>query len=152
MPQTLLALGALLPVVSCSAGDGTDCDAPGVREVVVQFGIGMQQVSLQSPARVGASAIHDAYATLVTAELLESWTAEPRQAPGIQVPGEPWPAGIEVTSADHSDAGGCEVKGEVLYVTRSSAGSTPSANRRAVTLRVVSNGGWRVASFEEDAP
>lgn len=121
---------------------------PGTRAVVEELGHRMRRVSLLAPDTLVRRSLSDAYASVVTAALLESWQASPMMAPGREV-SSPWPARIAITSMT-TEGNTCRVDGEVVYVT--SGDTIAPAEGHPVTLRVISDSGWRVSSYETPAP
>jgi hypothetical protein len=76
-----------------SPAEGVAEDPPpcaGTREVVERMGERLKRVSLLAPESVLMREIQEAYAPLVTPELLEQWIADPTSAPGRDV-SSPWP-------------------------------------------------------------
>ena len=148
--QIVLGMGAL--VMACderAAASRTatelSCDAPGVRDIVERFGERLQRVSLQAPDSIVAREVREAYAPFVTPELLASWMAEPRRAPGREV-SSPWPARIEVRSASPTESA-CRVEGDVVYAS-SAPGPSDRAMSTPVTLLVWQDDGWRISAYE----
>lgn len=121
---------------------GSACDPAAAREVVERFGERMRLVSLLAPDTVRDREIREAYADLVTPSLLEAWLADRSRAPGRET-SSPWPERIEVRSVAAENGAACVVEGDVVHVT--SVGQ--ETFREPVTLRVVENGGWRIAEY-----
>lgn len=150
--RTLIVVAGCVFVVSCDGrapGSRTatpaSCDRPEVRQVVQRFGERLQRVSLLAPDSVVVREMRDAYAPFVTAELLTTWTSNPRRAPGREV-SSPWPARIEVRAVQAADAGGCRVEGDVAYESNAPAAGD-SAMRQSVTIVLEDADGWRIASY-----
>ena len=144
----IVAVGCAL-VVSCderAPASRTPCDAPEVRQVVERFGERLQRVSLQAADSVVVREMRDAYAPLVTSELLTTWTSNPRSAPGREV-SSPWPARIEVRTVHAAEAGGCRVEGDLIYES-SAPGAFDSALRQPVSVVARDTNGWRIVSYE----
>lgn len=127
------------------------CEAPGVRQVVERLGERLQRVSLQAPHDLLVREIRDAYAPLVTENLLAKWIAHPPHAPGREV-SSPWPARIEIRSVGAAGLGQCRVAGEIVYLTSVEMVHGGVALRQPVTLMVSKNGEWRVSAFRVAAP
>jgi len=117
------------------------------REKAVQLGAQMRRVSLLAPDTIYARALNDAYASLVTPELLARWKKDPAYAPGRQV-SNPWPARIEIKSVESRGAD-CRVVGNVVYVSTSDTLS--AVDRRPVTITVRNEQGWRISGYEQSA-
>jgi hypothetical protein len=122
------------------------CEAPGARHVVERLGDRMKRVSLQAPDSVVRRQIREAYAPLVTPDLLETWMANPARAPGRRV-SSPWPERIEVRSVKAGRDDSCLVEGEVVYVTSVELTQGGTAARESVTLQVVADSAWRVSAY-----
>lgn len=132
---------------AADSAQATRCGAD-VGRVVERLGERMRLVSLLAPDTIVRRELADAYAPLVTAQLLAFWQAAPAGAPGRQL-SNPWPARIEVRSI-HPEGDACRVEGDVAYVT--SADTTAVVERRPVTLRVrETDGGWRVGEYASTA-
>lgn len=129
---------------SAAVSEGCRTEA---RQVVEDLGRRMRNVSLLATDSLVTRSLQGAYGSVVTPQLLQEWQATPRQAPGREV-SSPWPARIAIDSI-RRDGDGCRVSGAVEYVT--SADTTTAIERRPVTLRVVSDRGWRVSSYETGA-
>lgn len=130
------------------ASAGRACDAAAARAAVERLGERLRNVSLLAPDSVVLGEMRQAYGPLVTASLLDAWTAHPDSAPGRPV-SSPWPVRIEVDSVVPAGPGACRVAGQVVYVTSVEEARGGVAARERVTLRVVSDsGGWRIGSYE----
>jgi len=112
------------------------------RKVVEQLGARMRMVSLLAPDSARSRAMRDAYAELVTPDLLAKWEKAPDAAPGRQV-SNPWPIRIAVSSVASDSV--CRVEGNVVYVT--SADTIKEVQRRPVSIQVENAEGWRVSAF-----
>lgn len=132
---------------SRAGGDGTpSCEDPAVLDVVNRFGRAMGGVSLLAPDTVVRRELRDAYAPVVTEDLLDEWLANPSSAPGRLV-SSPRPDRIEVGGVEAAAAGACVVRGDVIHVTSADAPGEV-ADRQAVTLTLRRNGEWRIAGYE----
>lgn len=144
-----------------------------VRAAVASFGARMQTVSLLAPDSTVDAQLREAYGALVTPELLDRWTADPRMAPGRRV-SSPWPDSIQVRAVRRSSADRFEVSGDLVYATSAdrpdaddegtgneSAGKATAEHEPggggAVTSPVrievarTPQGEWRIASYSEGA-
>ena len=132
---------------SRAGGDGTpSCEDPAVLDVVNRFGRAMGRVSLLAPDTVVRRELRDAYAPVVTEDLLDEWLANPATAPGRLV-SSPWPDRIEAGAAEAGEAGACVVRGDVIHVTSADAPGAV-ADRQAVTLTLRRNGEWRIGGYD----
>jgi hypothetical protein len=127
------------------------CDSPDVREVVERLGQRMKQVSLLAPDSIVVREIQQAYAPLVTPDLLEAWISEPARAPGREV-SSPWPERIEIRSIESAGTGLCRVEGEVVYATSAERTRSGVSIRKPVVLSVRSADGWRIGAYEAATP
>lgn len=148
-----LAIAASVLLSACAHGGGVSrskigehCSAPGVREVVEEFGESMQRVSLLAPRGVLTQSLRHVYAPFVTPELLNRWLTDPREAPGRSV-SSPWPARIEISSIKPIGAGSCAITGRVIYLTSNEVEHGGVFARRSVTLRVRKIGQWRISAY-----
>jgi len=113
------------------------------RRTVEALGHRMRGVSLLAPDSVVRRELRDAYASLVTAPLLDQWLRSPADAPGRRT-SNPWPARIDVDSMV-AESDGCRIDGAIVFVT---TGDTMTAvDRTRVTLRVHNDNGWRVSAY-----
>ncbi len=124
-----------------------DCADPAIRDLVQRFGARLREVSLLAPDTVVSSEMRDAYAALVTPELLAAWIADPATAPGRDV-SSPWPQRIDVAGVAPAEAATCLVSGEVVYVTSADTLGVAAATRARVTLTVANGDGWRIHAYE----
>ena len=151
MPNNLISVLFLIAVSACgnerarneqSGATGLhECETEA-RKVVEQLGTRMRMVSLLAPDSARSRAMRDAYAELVTPDLLSKWEKAPDAAPGRQV-SNPWPIGIAVSSVASDSV--CRVEGNVVYVT--SADTIKEVQRRPVSIQVQKAEGWRVSAF-----
>jgi hypothetical protein len=123
------------------------CDAAGVRDVATRLGDRLRDVSLLAPD--AAEQIRAAYAPLVTAELLETWAADPTRAPGRSV-SSPWPDRIEVTSVT-AEGERCRLEGEVVSVASGPSGEPEESLRERVVLTVLPEPEPRVVGWARSA-
>src|SRR5690606_31577422 len=110
------------------------CADGGAAAAVRRLGERMKEVSLLAPDSLVAAGIREAYAPLVTPELLALWLSDPRRAPGREV-SSPWPERIDVLSVEAAGEGACRVEGEVVLMTSAEAAGGGEAARSPVTLR-----------------
>ena len=143
--QASIVVAGCALFVSCEARAPEACDRPEVRRVVERFGERLQRVSLLAPDSVVVREMRDAYTPFLTAELLDTWTSNPRRAPGREV-SSPWPERIDVRAVQPTDAGGCRVEAEVVYASSEPAAGD-SAMRQWVTFVLRDADGWRIASY-----
>ena len=134
-------------VASPDPAPAADCTDPAIRELVSRFGASLREVSLLAPDTIVAAEMREAYADLVTPEVLADWTADPSTAPGRDV-SSPWPQRIDIAGIDPDGADACVVRGEVVYVSSADTASAAAATRRGVTLTVAGAGAWRIGGYE----
>jgi hypothetical protein len=147
----LLAAGALAacraePVPEAGAEAQPPCHEPALRELVERFGGQLKTVSLLAHDTVTRREIRDAYASLVSPALLDSWISDPARAPGRQL-SSPWPERIEIRTVDAIGPSECVVRGDVIHVTSVELPGE-SAGTTAVTLTIRRNGGLRISAYE----
>jgi hypothetical protein len=150
----LAACGDRAPAPRAGAGGNagaSTCTDPGVRQVVEQFGGRMKMVSTLAPDSIAARAVREAYSGLVTPTLLDRWGADPAHAPGKDV-SSPWPERIRIDSMAAAGTGECRVSGAIVYVTSVEMANGGAAALVPVTLRVVSDDGWRISAFDAASP
>src|SRR5690606_10601574 len=135
--------------VETTDGSGASpCGDPAVRELVMRFGERLKEVSVLGPDSVVTGELRTAYGEMVDPTLLAAWLERPSSAPGRTV-SSPWPERIDVTGTEPGPLGGCEVLGEVVYI--SSADSPGDAGRVPVTLMVQRAEDWRITSYTTHA-
>jgi hypothetical protein len=131
-----------------TASGESSCDEDEVLQVVQRFGERLKQVPRLAPDSVVTGAIREAFAALVTSELLEAWMADPNRAPGRDV-SSPWPERIEIGAVTPLEDGSCRIEGEVIYVASVETARAEAAARKRVTLQVApENGRWRISAYE----
>jgi hypothetical protein len=138
------------PAPALRAVAESSCEGPGATHVVERLGERMKHVSLQAADSVIVRQIREAYAPLVTPDLLETWIGNPAHAPGRQV-SSPWPDRIEVRSVKAGRDNSCLVEGEVVYLTSVELTEGGTAARESVTLQVVADSAWRVSAYSPGA-
>jgi hypothetical protein len=134
-----------------AAAGAAACDSSAARAVVERFGERLRDVALLGPDTAVARAMREAYGPFVTSRLLDGWVARPDSAPGRTV-SSPWPARIAIDSVEPAGPSTCRVSGYVVYVTSVEEARGGAASRERVVLRVVNDGGWRIASYEAVGP
>lgn len=132
------------PPAAGTTGSSSAMCGDAARQVAEELARRERLVSLLAPDSVVRRELADAYGDLVTPSLLADWQARPASAPGRQV-SNPWPARLEITSMT-GDSTGCRLEGEIIDVTTSDTLSP--VDRRHVTMRITSQGGWRVSAYE----
>lgn len=147
--------GSLVVLAALACGGGADGEADTTRSssatpcgsdsrhVAEQLVGRMRLVSVLGDDSVVSRELTQAYGALATPELLATWEARPSAAPGREV-SNPWPARLEITSAQ-ADNAECRVEGTVVFVT--TADTATMVERRPVTIRVRNNNGWKVSAF-----
>lgn len=96
--------------------------------LVEDFGSTLKNVSLLAPRDLVIEAIEANYSPYVTDELMQSWLAHPRRAPG-RTTSSPWPERIEITEVKRLSEGEFSVKGRIVEVTSSEAGGGAAVYR-----------------------
>ena len=96
--------------------------------MVEDFGSTLKNVSLLAPRDLVIEAIEANYSPYVTDELMQSWLAHPRRAPG-RTTSSPWPERIEITEVVRLSEGEFSVKGRIVEVTSSEAGGGAAVYR-----------------------
>lgn len=135
---------AVVDSAAVAAATARQCPTE-VRGKVQQLGAQMRRVSLLAPDSIVAREMTDAYASLVTSELLASWQKDPSHAPGRQV-SNPWPARVEIKSVG-SRGTECRVIADVVYVLTTDTLS--AVDRRPVTVTLRDQSGWRISAYEQ---
>ena len=139
------------PDEASTADSSSVCDETAVSEAVEQLGRRLKDVSLSAPDSIAIRQIREAYAPLVTTELLDAWMLQPGDAPG-RLTSSPWPDRIEVRSMEPIDDSVCRVDGDVVYLTSVEVAGGGVASHEPVLLRVQKvDAGWRVSSYESGA-
>lgn len=137
------------------SGESSSVDEErAVREVVERFGARLQSVPLSVPDEsVVARQIRNEYGALVTPELLQSWTTNPRNAPGRTV-SSPWPEEINILKARKVEEGLFRVEGEVIYMSSAEIAEGGAAYRERVVLSVRKgpDGKWRISDYKVVRP
>ena len=111
------------------------------QSLVEEFGTKLQGVSLLEEN--APSVIASTYTPYATPELIESWQADPENAPG-RLTSSPWPVAIKVNELAKQGSG-YVVNGSVVMETSSgAAGEIP-----LVILVVRQDGDWRIAAYQE---
>lgn len=157
--------GAALLLVVLASGCGDDaapgdsgapaevaaasCDTSAARSLATRLGERMRGVSLLAPDSTVRAEMREAYGDLAAPALLERWSSNPASAPGRAV-SSPWPERIDVARVTRSGSG-CEVEGEVVYVTSSAtdAAHAAAASREHVRLRTESG---RITDWDAEVP
>jgi hypothetical protein len=135
-----------------SSGESSSVDEErAVREVVKRFGERLNSVNPQAAYddTVIARHIRVAYGAFVTPALLESWTKNPRNAPGSVV-SSPWPEEIELLEAQQVEEGLFRVEGDVIYMSSAEIAQGGVAGRERVVLSVRKgrDGTWRISDYK----
>lgn len=121
-----------------------------VRGVVERFGARLQSVPLSVPdENVIAKQIRKEYGPFVTPELLESWTTNPRNAPGRAV-SSPWPEEIKILEAREVEEGLFRVEGKVIYMSSAeiAQGGVAARERVVLSVRKGRDGTWRISEYK----
>jgi hypothetical protein len=123
-------------------------DKQTVSELVNDFGKKLQMVSLLAPEDTVKQSIKENYEEFVSPELLAKWQGDPASAPG-RVSSSPWPDRIEISSVQNLTDDSYAVKGEIIEITSTEAGSGQAATRRPITCTVKKLArGWRIDAIK----
>lgn len=159
-PSLALAVALLVPACQRSSSsrrpDAPDSvavartDSIAVRNLVIDFGARMKQVSLLGPDSARARSLRTQFGDMVGPSLLAEWAREPRRAPG-RLTSSPWPERIEITALSRKSRRAFFVDGEV--VLRTSADATGDAGRIPVRLILWKAGPrWRIMDYDQGSP
>jgi len=124
----IVFLMAAFIIYSIYNNDNSKDESKDVIVLVEDFGSTLKNVSLLAPRDLVIEAIEANYSPYVTDELMQSWLAHPRRAPG-RTTSSPWPERIEITEVVRLSEGEFSVKGRILEVTSSEAGGGAAVYR-----------------------
>lgn len=119
----------------------------GVRQLVLDFGSKLQQVSLAADRDRVRTAIEERYAPYVTPELLAAWMANPDRAPGRET-SSPWPDRVNVATITQQGRSRI-VNGEIIYMTSAEAAGESADTVPYVAQVTQIDGQWKIAAFDE---
>ena len=113
-----------------------------IAAIAEEFGSRLKLVSLLAPSDVLEESMREAYSGIVSERLIDKWLDDPQNAPG-RLTSSPWPERIEVLEIKKTSQGTFLVKGEIIEVTSTEAGTENIASKKAVTLTVKkTDSGW----------
>ncbi|MDD3751711.1 MAG: peptidase M56, partial [Tissierellia bacterium] len=95
----IVLLMAIFIIYSISNNNDLNNDEEEVIKLVEDFGRTLKNVSLLAPRDSVIQAINENYSPYVTDELMQSWIANPRRAPG-RTTSSPWPERIEINNVE----------------------------------------------------
>jgi len=124
----IVFLMAAFIIYSIYNKDNSKDESKDVIVLVEDFGSTLKNVSLLAPRDLVIEAIEANYSPYVTDELMQSWLAHPRRAPG-RTTSSPWPERIEITEVVRLSEGEFSVKGRIVEVTSSEAGGGAAVYR-----------------------
>ncbi|HQB63444.1 MAG TPA: FeoB-associated Cys-rich membrane protein [Sedimentibacter sp.] len=124
----IVFLMAAFIIYSIYNKDNSKDESKDVIVLVEDFGSTLKNVSLLAPRDLVIEAIEANYSPYVTDELMQSWLAHPRRAPG-RTTSSPWPERIEITEVERLSEGEFSVKGRIVEVTSSEAGGGAAVYR-----------------------
>ncbi|HNZ82973.1 MAG: hypothetical protein KBA50_02770 [Sedimentibacter sp.] len=124
----IVFLMAAFIIYSIYNNDNSKDESKDVIVLVEDFGSTLKNVSLLAPRDLVIEAIEANYSPYVTDELMQSWLAHPRRAPG-RTTSSPWPERIEITEVVRLSEGEFSVKGRIVEVTSSEAGGGAAVYR-----------------------
>ena len=124
----IVFLFSLFIIYSIYNKDNSKDESKDVIVLVEDFGSTLKNVSLLAPRDLVIEAIEANYSPYVTDELMQSWLAHPRRAPG-RTTSSPWPERIEITEVERLSEGEFSVKGRIVEVTSSEAGGGAAVYR-----------------------
>lgn len=154
--QFVIALLATISLAACTALPLTPVQTPAtkpaaeteIRQLVEQFGMRLQHVSVQSPN--AAQEMQSQYAGLVSPALLAAWMNDPSEAPG-RIVSSPWPDRIEITTLIQEASGRYVIEGFVVEVTSVEVVSGGVAARIPVRVVVENDQGrWLITGYAEE--
>ena len=119
-----------------------------IKDLVENFGMRLQNVSLQAPD--AAQEMQKQYAEFVSPTLLETWMSDVSNAPG-RIVSSPWPDRIEITALAKEGPDRYEITGFVVEVTSVEVVNGGAAAKIPVRV-VVQKGqrGWRIIEYTEE--
>ena len=106
-----------------------------IEELVNEFGIKLQNVSLQAPKDIVSKSLEENYGKFVNKALLDEWRNDPLNAPGRLV-SSPWPDRIEIDNIEKNTESSYEVKGSIIEMTSENVAVGGFAAKRPVALTV----------------
>ncbi|RJQ34248.1 hypothetical protein C4568_02780 [Candidatus Parcubacteria bacterium] len=120
-----------------------------VRQVVMDFGRQLQQVSLLASTDDRKAAMDAAYAQYVAPELLAEWYPEGADALG-RYTSSPWPDSIDIVEVRQTGPN-FVVEGNVLEVAQSDEGVVPAAVYPVTLSLEERDGTWMIVKMEKGA-
>lgn len=153
-----VALVGLVLVPACQRNSARRPDAPdsvavaradsiAVRNLVLQFGSQMKQVSLQAPDSALARSFRTHYGTIVANSLIIEWVKDRTRAPG-RLTSSPWPERIEIVNLARKSPRAFLVDAEI--VERTSADPAADAGRVPIRLAIWKAARqWRINDYDQ---
>jgi hypothetical protein len=121
-----------------------------VTNLVTNFGLNLQKVSLLAPEDIVKTSIKENYGDFISPNLFSTWQNDPQNAPGRLV-SSPWPDRIEILSIEKLSEVAYKVEGEIIEIT---SDKTIAAKRPVTLLVKMINNRWlidgvTIAAYEE---
>lgn len=116
----IVFLMAAFIIYSIYKNNNSNDESTDVIKLVEDFGSTLKNVSLLAPRDLVIEAIEANYSPYITDELMQSWLAHPRRAPG-RTTSSPWPDRIEITEVERLSEDEFSVKGRIVEVTSAEA-------------------------------
>ena len=135
----IVLLMAIFIIYSIGNDNDLNKDEEEVIKLVEDFGSTLKNVSLLAPRDAVIRAIEDNYSPYLTEELMQSWIAHPRRAPG-RTTSSPWPDRIEINEVERLSEDEYSVKGRIVEVTSTEAEGGGAAAFRPIELSVIKIG------------
>lgn len=145
----VVAVIALLGVVFLSPSDNF-LARRSATNLVVDFGMQLQRVSLLGEPSVVSAAIEEHYGPYVTEQLLQEWLRDLDEAPG-RLTSSPWPARVDVIEMTRQ-GNGYVIRGNIVLMTSVEVDSPEDDNAGMipVLIQVIDDGGeWKIAAYQE---
>ncbi|TJX60675.1 hypothetical protein E8P77_19770, partial [Soehngenia saccharolytica] len=115
-----------------------------VTDLVETFGNTLQTFSLLEPKDILDKDMEDSYSGLVSQNLIDSWKADPLNAPGRLV-SSPWPDRIEIKTLNKISKGEYQVEGNIIEITNDELEHGGFFAERPITLTVrETNNKWMI--------
>ena len=135
----IVLLMAIFIIYSISNNNDLNNDEEEVIKLVEDFGRTLKNVSLLAPRDSVIQAINENYSPYVTDELMQSWIANPRRAPG-RTTSSPWSERIEINNVERLSENEYLLKDRIVEVTSTEAESGGAAAFRPIELSVIKIG------------
>jgi hypothetical protein len=123
-------------------------DEHTVRELVVNFGTHLKNVSLLAEPEAVISSIQEEYAPFVSPILMSEWVSDLSRVPG-RTTSSPWPERIEIKSMENKGVY-YEIVADVIEVAQVESSSAPAeVSRTTVYITVAKiNSEWLIVEYQ----